>query len=116
VSGSLASLKRFGKGRVGILLALAVGCLLASVASAQTTPNGIDVSHWQGEIDWSSVAGDGYSFVYAKATEGSSITDVTYPLNRAGAGSVGLRVGAYHLARPSGASDAAIVASAIAQA
>lgn len=37
-------------------------------------------------------------------------------MNRTGAGSVGMRVGAYHFARPTGGSDATVVASAIAQA
>ena len=57
-----------------------------------------------------------YRFVYAKATEGtrSSIrrTRSTAPARK----SFGLRVGAYHFARPAGATDAARIANAIAQA
>ncbi len=76
----------------------------------------MDVSHWNGQIDWLQVAGGGDTFVFAEATDGTTVTDATYPLNRSGAGSVGMHVGAYHFARPSGSSDAAVSASAIAQA
>jgi len=36
-----------------------------------------------GPIDWLSVTSASYRFAYAKATEGTTISDVTYPLNRA---------------------------------
>ncbi|HZQ02464.1 MAG TPA: GH25 family lysozyme [Gaiellaceae bacterium] len=103
------SLSRYG---LASLLALS----LAAGASAQSAPTGIDVSHYQGTIDWVGVAGAGVDFAFVKATEGSTLTDVTYPLNRQGAGAVGVPIGAYHFARPSGTTDAAVVASAIAQA
>ncbi len=100
----------------GALLALALAGSLAAGAPAQTAPTGIDVSHWQGQIDWLRVGAAGTNFAFMKATEGTTFTDVTYPLNREGAGSVGMRIGAYHFARPAGASDAPVAASAIAQA
>lgn len=99
---------------VVVVLAAALG--LAAPARAQASPQGIDVSNWQGRIDWVKVAGAGYGFAFAKATEGTTFQDATYPLNRAGAATVGIRLGAYHFARPAGASDAAAVASAVAQA
>ena len=105
-----------GRRGIGLLLALALAGSLVAGAPAQTAPSGIDVSHWQGQIDWLGVGGAGIDFAFAKATEGTTFTDVTYPLNRQGAGSVGVPVGAYHLARPEGATDAAIAASGIAQA
>ena len=101
---------------VGALVALALAGSLATGAAAQTAPSGIDVSHYQGQIDWLSVATAGVNFAFVKATEGTTITDVTYPLNREGANGVGVRIGAYHFARPAGTTDAAIAASAIAQA
>lgn len=61
---------------------------------------GIDVSHWQGTINWPLVASVGKRFAYMKASEGTSLMDETYPTNRAGAKAVGLYVGAYHFARP----------------
>ena len=95
---------------------LALAASLAAEAPAQNAPSGIDVSHWQNQIDWLGVGDGGYSFAFVKATEGTSFTDVTYPLNRDGANSVGMKIGAYHYARPSGSGAAAIAASAIAQA
>lgn len=86
------------------------------VSTAATYAKGVDVSNYQGSIDWLQVAGDGYSFAFAKASEGTTFTDVTYALNRTGAPGVGLRLGAYHFARPGGTSDATIATSAIAQA
>ncbi len=61
---------------------------------------GIDISHWQGTIDWNGVAASGKRFAYMKASEGTSYVDVTYPTNRAQAKALGLYVGAYHFAQP----------------
>ena len=77
----------------------------AAVASGATYAKGVDVSHWNGPIDWLSVTSASYRFAYSKATEGTTIADVTYPLNRA-AKSLGLRFGGYHFARPGGSGDA----------
>jgi GH25 family lysozyme M1 (1,4-beta-N-acetylmuramidase) len=101
---------------LGLPLVLALAAAVAGAAPAQTAPKGIDVSHWQGQISWVQVGASGYGFAFAKATEGKTFTDATYPLNRSGAGAAGMRVGAYHFARPTGTSDAAVAASAIAQA
>ena len=57
---------------------------------------GIDVSSHQGDIDWAQVAGDGYSFVYVKATEGTGFTDSHFRQNWGGARAAGLTPGAYH--------------------
>ncbi len=61
---------------------------------------GIDVSRYQGTIDWAQVAASGQRFVIAKATEGLLYVDPTYATNRAGAMAAGLVFGAYHFARP----------------
>jgi GH25 family lysozyme M1 (1,4-beta-N-acetylmuramidase) len=109
-----------GRRGAPLLLLVPVLLLVALVAPgsgrAAAAPTGIDVSNWQRQIDWLAVAGSGRTFVFAKATEGTTFTDVTYAVNRAGATGVGMRFGGYHFARPAGASDAAVVASAIAQA
>lgn len=57
---------------------------------------GIDISHFQKEVDWSKVKTDGFSFIYIKATEGASTTDERFTDNWAGARRVGLARGAYH--------------------
>ena len=61
---------------------------------------GIDVSHWQGTIDWGKVKASGRTFVFAKATEGIGFEDSSYDQNKAGAMAAGLHFGAYHFARP----------------
>ena len=57
---------------------------------------GIDVSHYQGTIDWRGVAGDDVAFAYVKATEGVAGRDAEFGRNWWGARRAGLRVGAYH--------------------
>lgn len=61
---------------------------------------GIDVSHWQGPIDWARVAASGRKFAFMKASDSTTYVDPTYPTNDAGARAAGLVVGAYHFARP----------------
>lgn len=57
---------------------------------------GIDVSHYQGSINWRGVARDNVSFAYVKATEGISGRDAQFARNWRGARNAGVRVGAYH--------------------
>ena len=61
---------------------------------------GIDVSHWQGTIDWARVRAAGKSFTFAKATEGVGFKDDAYERNKAEAMGQGIKFGAYHFARP----------------
>ena len=70
--------------------------LLGHPVAAQT--RGIDVSKFQGKINWTKVAKDKtIKFVYVKATEGTSIRDPYYKTNIAKARKAGLLVGSYHL-------------------
>jgi lysozyme len=57
---------------------------------------GIDVSHYQGTIDWRGVARDDVAFAYVKATEGADGRDAQFARNWRDARRAGLRVGAYH--------------------
>lgn len=57
---------------------------------------GIDVSHYQGEIDWSVIAEQNISFAFLKATEGSTYVDETFLYNFNSARQNGVPVGAYH--------------------
>jgi lysozyme len=58
---------------------------------------GLDVSHYQGRIDWQKVAKTGrYEFVYIKATEGDDFIDDSFATNWQQAKTSGFRVGAYH--------------------
>jgi lysozyme len=61
---------------------------------------GIDVSHWQGTINWGEVAKAGVKFVFIKATEGTSYSKLSYFKENAPlALAAGLKVGAYHYAK-----------------
>jgi lysozyme len=104
------------RARLVAAVAALAALLLAAPVQAATYAKGVDVSHYQGLINWTQVAGNAYRFTFAKATEGFTLTDATYPVNRAGAEGMGLRFGAYAFGRPSGSGTAAIAASAIAQA
>lgn len=57
---------------------------------------GVDVSHYQGDIDWKTLSETGIKFAYIKATEGTLSEDECFEANWAGAQESGLRVGAYH--------------------
>jgi lysozyme len=102
-------------GRLVALVALAVA-VGGGAADGATYASGVDVSHWQGPIQWPNVAAASVSFAFGKATEGKTLVDPTYSINRSGSQSAGLRFGAYHFGRPGGSGDAALVANAIAQA
>lgn len=61
---------------------------------------GIDVSHHQGNINWTKVATEGeVEFVYLKATEGATYVDNMYKKYLKGARKAELLVGPYHFFR-----------------
>lgn len=57
---------------------------------------GVDVSHFQGTIDWAKVAADGVAFAWSKATEGSTYLDPMMTRNVAGMNGAGIVAGVYH--------------------
>lgn len=70
---------------------------LKQKAAISRVYDGIDVSKYQGTIDWGLVAQDEkIQFVYIKASEGASSVDKRYQNYIHGAKKVGLKVGSYH--------------------
>ncbi|HEU5473254.1 MAG TPA: GH25 family lysozyme [Actinophytocola sp.] len=69
-------------------------------AAPYGTP-GIDVSHWQGRMDWPAMAARGIRWAYMKATQGTSYRDPEFGNNYTGSRTAGLLRGAYHFAQPS---------------
>ena len=61
---------------------------------------GIDVSDYQGLVNWSAVAATGIKFAFAKATEGLTFTATTFARNWTGMQAAGMLRGAYHFFRP----------------
>lgn len=83
----------------GAVLAYLVydGVLLLNNPSLEEYPvRGVDVSSYQGEIDWDVLAEHGIRFAFIKATEGSSHVDLYAQKNMREAGKTGLAVGCYH--------------------
>jgi len=61
---------------------------------------GIDVSHFQKEVDWLKVRESEISFAFVKATEGKSLQDKHFAANWQGAQEAGIVRGAYHFYLP----------------
>jgi GH25 family lysozyme M1 (1,4-beta-N-acetylmuramidase) len=99
-------------------LALALGALTVAVPTVPgqnpNNPKGIDVSDYQGTVNWTSVKNAGYSFAVIKATEGTTFTASTFASNWANSKAAGLVRGAYHFARPG--TSPTVSGNAIAQA
>ncbi len=64
--------------------------------SSSNIYDGIDVSGWQGNIDYSGVVSSGIEIVYMKASEGTSFVDPYFNQNYTNAKANGLKVGFYH--------------------
>ena len=76
------------------------------VAPAATTAQvaGIDVSSYQGNVDWGKWWSYGNRFAYVKATEGTSYTNPYFAQQYNGSYNQGFIRGSYHFARPSSSS------------
>jgi len=68
--------------------------------NARATPYGIDVSSYQGNVNWAQVKANGLAFAYIKATEGTGYTNPYFSSQYTGATNAGLTRGGYHFARP----------------
>jgi lysozyme len=92
-------------GAAAALLAAAAGFLCAYLSgwiqfnqpSRERFPlRGVDVSSYQGDIDWEALRRQGVSFAFIKATEGSGSQDLRFADNWQGATNASLYAGAYH--------------------
>lgn len=83
---------------VVLISVLFVGAIknYAITNSSELAYRGIDVSNWQGYIDYEEVKNEGIEVVYIKASQGSNIKDAYFDINYENAKSNGLRVGFYH--------------------
>jgi len=69
----------------------------AAVARAHGMPvHGVDISRWQGKVDWTALRSGGARFAFIKATEGGDHTDPNFRENWEGARNAGVLRGAYH--------------------
>ena len=79
-----------------ILITLICLPSLAFGPSSNMLYDGIDVSSWQRNIDFSAVRNAGIEIVYMKSSEGSSYIDPYFETNYRNAKANGLKVGFYH--------------------
>lgn len=97
------------KKKIKVVLIILVGLLLLggmgiytkvlkinTILAARYEVKGIDVSHYQGEIDWETLDSGELSFAYIKATEGSSHVDDRFAQNWGDSAQTSLYTGAYH--------------------
>lgn len=73
------------------------GIILLNNPSREDFPvRGVDVSNYQGEIDWQKLSGEDIQFAFIKATEGSGYVDDKFTQNYENAQKTNIKVGAYH--------------------
>ena len=78
------------------LITIFVGNVKALEPSSSRKFRGIDVSEWQGYIDYREVKRDGIEIVYIKSSEGDNIVDPYFKTNYDNAKKNGLKIGFYH--------------------
>jgi lysozyme len=66
------------------------------VAPKHHAVHGVDVSRWQGNIDWPKLRSQGANFAYIKATDGGDHLDPMFHTNWKRAKEAGVKRGAYH--------------------
>lgn len=74
---------------------------LCSDRSVGTMVRGIDVSKWQGDVDWLDVFSSGVSFAYARVSDGTDFVDPKFAENYNGIREHAMVPGAYQFFRPS---------------
>ncbi|MDQ2982393.1 MAG: glycoside hydrolase family 25 protein [Actinomycetota bacterium] len=99
-----------------VLIAVAAAFLLAPAAGGARYVRGIDVSHYNGSIDWQPAAASGIEFAFMQATKGNDGVDLRYPTFRDDAAAAAVWIGAYHFARPGGKTASAVRRDALSEA
>src|SRR5688572_24159740 len=77
-----------------------VGTLSARVCAQGAVTKGIDVSYYQGVIDWNRVKSDGVEYAFIRVSDGEVFRDPKFTANWANARSAGVIRGAYQFFRP----------------
>jgi lysozyme len=61
---------------------------------------GVDVSYYQGRVDWPAARAHGIAFAFARVADGRDVRDPAFAANWAGMKAAGVIRGAYHFFRP----------------
>ena len=84
-----------GLAALAAVLLILGGVYLPNAAKAEKYEvKGVDVSHYQGDINWEVLSGEGIDFAFIKAPEGSSYIDPTYECNSCDAAKTHRKIGA----------------------
>ena len=89
-----------------ISIYILIGRVYAIEPASGNIYEGIDVSSWQRDIDFSQVKDAGIEVVYIKASEGRTLRDPYFEQNYANAKANGLKVGFYHYVTARSVNDA----------
>ncbi|MEO8702624.1 MAG: GH25 family lysozyme [Kofleriaceae bacterium] len=73
----------------------------ATVCGTGPTVKGIDVSKYQGNIDWAAAKADGVDYAFVRVSDGVNTIDEKFDRNWAGTRANGILRGAYQFFRPS---------------
>lgn len=79
-----------------IFLIAFINYIYALTPQSELRYQGIDVSDWQGYIDYSQVRNSGIEIVYIKASQGNNIKDPYFEINYENAKVNNLKIGFYH--------------------
>jgi len=95
---------------MAVLFAAAAGMIAPRGVSADTgsrsrcpgraAVRGIDVSKWQGEVNWRAVRAAGVRFAFVRVSDGTTVLDPTFARNWQAARAAGVLRGAYQYFRP----------------
>ncbi len=102
-------------GPEGGALSIAAAVPFPKVCPDGATTPGIDVSVWQGAINWTKVKAAGAQFAFVRISDGATLRDRYFDVNWAGAKAAGVIRGAYQFFRPgqSATAQANVMISAI---
>lgn len=87
---------------IGIACVVLMGFILTKrmkineTLAGRYSVNGIDVSHYQGKVDWKRIEDQGIDFAFIKATEGSNHVDNRFAENWSSIKETDVMAGAYH--------------------
>jgi lysozyme len=78
-----------------------VGSIDSRVCAAGATIKGVDVSYYQGTINWTKVKAAGIDFAFVRVSDGDTFKDPKFAANWSGTKAAGVIRGAYQFFRPS---------------
>lgn len=76
--------------------ATATAAATAGAIAQSAKINGVDLSKWQGAVDFAQIKQAGNAYVFIKATQGATGADPNYARNIGAARAAGLAAGSYH--------------------